>query len=40
LLRFAALEGLRHKYPNGRNNLAGFEAAPEFWDFFQTHRLP
>jgi polyhydroxybutyrate depolymerase len=40
LLRFAALEGLRHKYPNGRNNPAGFEAAPEFWDFFQTHRLP
>jgi polyhydroxybutyrate depolymerase len=40
LFRFAALDGLEHKYPNGRNNPAGFEAAPEFWDFFQTHRLP
>ena len=40
LFRFAALDGLAHKYPNGRNNLAGFAAAPEFWDFFQAHRLP
>jgi poly(3-hydroxybutyrate) depolymerase len=40
LFRFAALDGLEHRYPNGRNNPAGFEAAPEFWDFFQTHRLP
>ena len=40
MLRFAVLDGLRHKYPNGRNNPAGFEAAPEFWDFFRTHRLP
>ena len=39
LFRFAALEGLAHKYPNGRNNPAGFAAAPEFWAFFQTHRL-
>jgi hypothetical protein len=39
LFRFAVLDGLRHKYPNGRNNPAGFAAAPEFWDFFQTHRL-
>jgi hypothetical protein len=37
--RFAALDGLAHKYPNGRNNPAGFAAAPEFWAFFQTHRL-
>ena len=40
LFRFAVLAGLRHKYPNARNNPAGFEAAPEFWAFFQTHRLP
>jgi poly(3-hydroxybutyrate) depolymerase len=40
LLRFAVLDGLHHNYPNGRNNRAGFEAAPEFWDFFRTHRLP
>jgi polyhydroxybutyrate depolymerase len=39
LFRFAVLDGLSHKYPNGRNNPAGFAAAPEFWDFFQTHRL-
>jgi polyhydroxybutyrate depolymerase len=40
LLRFAVLDGLEHKYPNGRNNPAGFAAAPEFWAFFLTHRLP
>jgi poly(3-hydroxybutyrate) depolymerase len=40
LMRFAVLDGLQHKYPNGRNNPAGFEAAPEFWAFFRTHRLP
>jgi polyhydroxybutyrate depolymerase len=40
VLRFAVLDGLRHKYANGRNNPAGFEAAPEFWEFFRTHRLP
>jgi hypothetical protein len=39
LLRFAAIDGLAHKYPNGRNNPAGFAAAPEFWAFFRTHRL-
>jgi poly(3-hydroxybutyrate) depolymerase len=39
LFRFAVLDGLQHKYPNGGNNPAGFEAAPEFWDFFRTHRL-
>ncbi len=40
VMRFAVLDGLAHKYPNGRNNPAGFEAAPEFWAFFRTHRLP
>jgi polyhydroxybutyrate depolymerase len=40
LLRFAVLDGLHHNYPNGRNNPAGFAAAPEFWEFFRTHRLP
>ena len=40
MFRFAVLDGLRHQYPNGRNNPAGFEAAPEFWAFFRTHRLP
>jgi polyhydroxybutyrate depolymerase len=40
LMRFAALEGLRHNYPNDRNNPFGFEAAPEFWDFFAAHPLP
>lgn len=40
LMRFAVLDGLQHKYPNGGNNPAGFEAAPEFWAFFRTHRLP
>ena len=40
LFRFAMLEGLRHKYPNAGNNPAGFEAAPEFWSFFESHPLP
>jgi polyhydroxybutyrate depolymerase len=40
LFRFAVLDGLRHNYPNERNNPAGFEAAPEFWDFFRAHPLP
>jgi polyhydroxybutyrate depolymerase len=40
LFRFAMLEGLRHNYPNGRNNPAGFAAAPEFWAFFRTNPLP
>ena len=39
MFRFAVLDGLAHQYPNGRNNPAGFAAAPEFWDFFQAHRL-
>ena len=25
---------------NGGNNPAGFEAAPEFWEFFENHPLP
>jgi polyhydroxybutyrate depolymerase len=40
LFRFSVLGGLRHNYPNERNNPAGFEAAPEFWDFFRAHPLP
>jgi hypothetical protein len=40
LFRFGMLAGLRHRYPNGGNNPAGFEAAPEFWDFFLHHPLP
>jgi hypothetical protein len=39
LMRFSVLEGLHHNYPNGRNNPAGFEAAPQFWDFFVDHPL-
>ncbi len=39
LLRFGVLEGLRHRYANGRNNPFGFEAAPEFWDFFAANPL-
>jgi polyhydroxybutyrate depolymerase len=40
LFRYAVLEGLVHRYPNGTNNPHGFAAAPEFWDFFTRHRLP
>ena len=40
LFRFSLLEGLEHKYANEHNNPAGFEAAPEFWDFFRAHPLP
>jgi polyhydroxybutyrate depolymerase len=40
LFRFAVLEGLHHNYPNEHNNPAGFEAAPEFWRFFEDHPLP
>jgi polyhydroxybutyrate depolymerase len=40
LFRYAVLEGLEHRYPNGTNNPHGFAAAPEFWDFFTEHRLP
>jgi polyhydroxybutyrate depolymerase len=39
-LQFRMIAGLRHRYPNGDNNPAGFEAAPEFWDFFRAHPLP
>ncbi len=37
--RFTMLDGVRHQYPNGRNNPAGFAAAPEFWRFFAEHPL-
>jgi len=40
VFRFSLLAGLGHQYPHARNNDAGFEAAPEFWDFFASHRLP
>ena len=40
LFRFSVLGGLRHNYPNERNNPAGFAAAPEYWDFFRAHPLP
>jgi polyhydroxybutyrate depolymerase len=40
LFRFGVVEGLHHNYPNGRNNPAGLEAAPEFWRFFKAHPLP
>jgi len=36
---FVMLEGLEHRYPRAGNNPAGFEAAPEFWRFFDAHRL-
>ena len=37
---FSVLAGLEHKYPNGRNNPEGFEAAPHFLEFFSRYRLP
>jgi poly(3-hydroxybutyrate) depolymerase len=40
LLQFRMIARLEHRYPNGDNNPAGFEAAPEFWDFFREHPLP
>ena len=40
VLRFTLLGGMGHTYPHAGNNDAGFEAAPEFWEFFQGHRLP
>jgi poly(3-hydroxybutyrate) depolymerase len=40
LMRFSVLDGLHHNYPSGRNNPAGFEAAPEFWNFFVDNPLP
>ena len=39
VFRFTMLDGVRHQYPNGRNNPAGFAAAPEFWRFFAEHPL-
>lgn len=38
--RFTMLEGLEHRYPNGRNNPAGFAAARAFWRFFSANPLP
>jgi polyhydroxybutyrate depolymerase len=38
--RFTMLEGLEHRYPNGRNNPAGFVAARSFWRFFSANPLP
>jgi polyhydroxybutyrate depolymerase len=38
VLQFRIVAGLRHKYPNGENNPAGFAAAPAFWSFFVQHR--
>jgi polyhydroxybutyrate depolymerase len=40
VFRFTLLAGLAHHYPHARNNDAGFEAAPEFWEFFRTHPRP
>jgi polyhydroxybutyrate depolymerase len=40
VFRFAMLAGVGHEYPNGRNNPGGFAAAPEFWEFFRSRRLP
>ena len=40
VFQFGMLAGVHHKYPNGGNNPAGFQAAPEFWDFFLQHPLP
>ena len=38
--RYGVLAGLAHNYPNARNNEFGFEAAPQFWRFFEAHPLP
>jgi hypothetical protein len=40
VFQFGMIGGLRHRYPNAGNNRAGFEAAPEFWEFFENHPLP
>ncbi len=40
VFQFGMLGGLRHRFPTGGNNRAGFEAAPEFWEFFENHPLP
>jgi poly(3-hydroxybutyrate) depolymerase len=37
--RFTVLPGLHH-HPNGNAISGGFEAAPEFWEFFRRHPLP
>jgi polyhydroxybutyrate depolymerase len=40
VFRFTLLAGMGHSYPHATNNDAGFEAAPEFWEFFRAHALP
>jgi polyhydroxybutyrate depolymerase len=37
---FSLVQGLEHRYPNGRNNPAGLVAADLFWTFFSRHSLP
>jgi poly(3-hydroxybutyrate) depolymerase len=39
VFRFTMLGGVGHNYPNGRNNPAGFRAAPAFWRFFAENAL-
>ena len=38
--RFTMIEGLGHKYPNGRNNPAHFAAARAFRSFFEANPMP
>jgi polyhydroxybutyrate depolymerase len=40
MFQFTMLAGVGHHYPNGGRKSAGFEAAPEFWRFFEAHPLP
>ena len=35
--RFAILEGVAHKYPNGDKASNGIRAAEQFWNFFKLH---
>jgi polyhydroxybutyrate depolymerase len=40
-LLFAVLDGVRHQYPNGGNNLPnGFVMADRAWTFFESHPQP
>jgi len=34
------VDGLEHKYANGRNNPHGIDAAEVLWRWFSTHQLP
>lgn len=34
---YSMVRGLEHRYPNGKNNPAGFVAAKHFWKFFQKY---